>query len=698
MPYLPTGVAALALLLGSVRLGRPCQKVDLVLFCTDALTNFSPGCTTLFVGLKNVGEINSTVLQSEHLSSIRRFVSKDSGITGVAENAFSSLSSLENVTLDGNGLSSVNQNWFGNPATVRELGLSSNRIEALNESDLKGLANLWKLKLNGNRIQTVHPGSFSSQDQLAVLDLSENRLTRLPRQVFTSLKSLTSIGLYGNPWNCSCDAQDFVDSLRELSSSLLADLANVTCETPEHLRGRPLLNLSVCPTTPAPGTPLRNRSTPTTKTPATRQSAKTETSLQSKPTDPPGPTPHEGPPTTSNPNVCTLIAVIAVLCVLLLVVSFMAAMRRRNRSSKAVRPGCPTEGEKKHEEDGMPSPDRSAGRSGHPEEPRRKSFTGIRAKSANAIILSSPFYATEKDKVTSPAEVEAPLEKSGNKNLGSESGAERGGAARPETVATFDPVEERVTQDGDAGQLSENQECAHVNTGVIPYLSIGSAQNKPGPDKDSSEGPGWSPQSGKFIQRISTWPPTAPQWQARCKRREEEGEDVGVFAVWTQSGTVELSEDVKIMMEHPSSTDQSEKQEGRNPNLSPPDGFKPPEAPVAASEVEGLTLSAGSVTQAGTRVREDLETEEHPSQKNSSDVRKDQKRSVTVRQRADDRAAAAAAAAGSKASSGGASPDDETLLSGNEYAFMDLLHEVVQNNGRWTRERWKQIHVNKQRR
>ncbi|XP_021180200.2 uncharacterized protein LOC105937248 [Fundulus heteroclitus] len=367
----------------------------------------------------------------------------------------------------------------------------------------------------------------------------------------------------------------------------------------------------------------------------------------------------------------------------------MAAMRRRNRSSKAVRPGCPTEGEKKHEEDGMPSPDRSAG---HPEEPRRRSFTGIRAKSANAIILSSPFYATEKDKVTSPAEVEAPLEESGKENQGSESGAERGEGARPKTVATFDPVEERVTQDGDAGQLSENQERAHVHTGVVPYLSIGSAQNKARPDKDSSEGPGWSPQRGKVIQRISTWPPTAPQWQARCKRREEEGEDVGGFAVWTQSGTAELSEDVKITMEHPSSSDQSKKQEGRNPNRSPPDGFKPPEAPVGVSEVEGMTLGAGSVT----RVREDLETEEHPSQKNSSDVRKDQKRSVTVRQRADDRAAAAAA--GSKASSGGASPDDETLLSGNEYAFMDLLHEVVQNNGRWTRERWKQIHVNKQRR
>ena len=40
-------------------------------------------------------------------------------------------------------------------------------------------------------------------------------------------------------------------------------------------------------------------------------------------------------------------------------------------------------------------------------------------------------------------------------------------------------------------------------------------------------------------------------------------------------------------------------------------------------------------------------------------------------------------------------PQDENLQQGNEYAFIDLLHEVVQNQGRWTRDRWKQTHLNK---
>lgn len=36
--------------------------------------------------------------------------------------------------------------------------------------------------------------------------------------------------------------------------------------------------------------------------------------------------------------------------------------------------------------------------------------------------------------------------------------------------------------------------------------------------------------------------------------------------------------------------------------------------------------------------------------------------------------------------------DDDKLLENNEYHFIDLLHEVVENHGRWTRDRWRQTH------
>lgn len=49
----------------------------------------------------------------------------------------------------------------------------------------------------------------------------------------------------------------------------------------------------------------------------------------------------------------------------------------------------------------------------------------------------------------------------------------------------------------------------------------------------------------------------------------------------------------------------------------------------------------------------------------------------------------------SRAPHSGGSPKDDSLLLGNEYTFIDLLHEVVENNGRWTRDRWRQTQKNK---
>lgn len=38
------------------------------------------------------------------------------------------------------------------------------------------------------------------------------------------------------------------------------------------------------------------------------------------------------------------------------------------------------------------------------------------------------------------------------------------------------------------------------------------------------------------------------------------------------------------------------------------------------------------------------------------------------------------------------SPCDDVLLENNEYNYINLLHEIVESHGRWTRERWKQTH------
>lgn len=177
------------------------------------LLAFRPGFSTLLMLLKDVGEINSTVLHSDNLVSVTKLRIINSGVTGVTEGALSSFRNLVDLNLEQNLLTEISPSWFSRPAVLTDLNLSGNQIEVLNESTLSGFSNLSNLNLSKNRIRTIDPNCFSSLTNLAVLDLSDNWMTRVSPQVFRSLNA-TRMRLDGNPWDCSCGVEDFVDFLK----------------------------------------------------------------------------------------------------------------------------------------------------------------------------------------------------------------------------------------------------------------------------------------------------------------------------------------------------------------------------------------------------------------------------------------------------------------------------------------------------
>lgn len=411
-------------------------------------------------------------------------------------------------------------------------------------------------------------------------------------------------------------------------------------------------------------------------------------------------------------------------------------------------PGPSNEERNKFEEGSKSGPNQLPGHSekSNPETAWRRPFTGTRAKSANAVLLRSSFCVSVTDQVMLQKETAAQskdTEKQAERKqkLINEAEAEADRVIQAESLSNTDIIEKNEKQANAGKNLGENPHCVSVNTETVPYLSIGT--NPDDPNKQSTNSPGQRSLVGKVLGRISTWPPTAIQWQARCKRKEEEKEDRSdVFTVWTQNEMFKFSNEMKKIANkvkhHPGSAgaqkgDEIEKNQDLQtaPTIKPPvmneadmisrnsESSKPNDKTTSLSEAhthtdvmleeqlkeEEILQDLVTGRQTGSEIQDQNEEEfrslgckpaEGPAHKpsskssNKAEQRREPKGVATCRQRGENRST------GSKAPSGGTSPDDETLLSGNEYAFMDLLHEVVQNNGRWTRERWKQIHVNKQ--
>lgn len=418
-----------------------------------------------------------------------------------------------------------------------------------------------------------------------------------------------------------------------------------------------------------------------------------------------------------------------VLCGLLFGLCFLGVLHWRKRSNKAVTPGCPKDNGNESKEGGSrSSPAQALGCIEKRENNQwdsemgwRRSFTGPRSvKSAHAILFTSPVCASVKDLVTLQTETEARSRVTEN---------QREGQQETEVDGAFETENVRNTPDVYAGSassgknLDKDPHCVVANTDTLPYLTIGINQNKADDfNKQSTGGSGQRSQIGKVMGRISTWPPTAIQWQARCKKMEEEKEEEEGSDVFTVRTPKFPGGGEKML--HPSGSrhdepgDETEKNQMEDllkindalmkvghcqtPKLNdktvsvsetPAHADAKQEEKETVQDPATVRETTGGTRSPNTRdvgqARELKAAEENTDESSEkTEQRKEAKRAVTSRQRAENRGAT-----GSKTPSGGGSPDDETLLSGNEYAFMDLLHEVAQNNGRWTRERWRQTHA-----
>lgn len=345
-------------------------------------------------------------------------------------------------------------------------------------------------------------------------------------------------------------------------------------------------------------------------------------------------------------------------------------------------PGRPTDSERESTADGsIQSPPQQSEGEKEPwdSEVGWRSFAGVRTvKSAHAALCTSPFGAAavkESATVQTDAQPRA-TEKQGKQEEGRD--IQDGVEIEMENENNI-PDEATL----DIEDLHKGSESAGITNDTLPYLSIG--MNPGDADEQPAGGRGQRATVEKVMRRISTWPPAAAEWQARRKRvQEEEGGDV--LDVWPPEVTVEVEK-------AQSSGRRLEKKEGRG--VAP----REDEGKISGAEPDVTLSHIPKPPDEGASVLADVKPQKEETRRDLASAGRTSNETPNPTARGFARAAKADKSArrndATAAEKRGVTPNDETLLSGNEYVFVDLLHEVVQNKGRWTRERWRQTHTSK---
>lgn len=171
---------------------------------------------------------------------------------------FSNSSGLEVLDLSRCNITQIQMGAAGTgPSALTKLFLNHNRLSSLPRGLVSGMFNLTELHLEENHLSHLPQDFLQDQDQIQTLNLRQNRLHFLPASVLKK-PSLTTLDVQDNPWHCSCDFVEEVESVANGNCSLIQGaLANLTCASPPALAGRVVLGLSVAEVCrPAALTPL----------------------------------------------------------------------------------------------------------------------------------------------------------------------------------------------------------------------------------------------------------------------------------------------------------------------------------------------------------------------------------------------------------------------------------------------------------
>ncbi|XP_043846291.1 toll-like receptor 4 isoform X2 [Dromiciops gliroides] len=175
---------------------------------------------------------NAHIILSKNFMGLENLVSLD-----LQHCTLKGLNSLRHLRMAGNSFQdNILPDIFKNLSELVSLNISYCQLEQVHLSTMNSLLQLQVLDISHNNLQTFDPLICMPLSNLQVLNFSYNSITALDGQNLHKLpRTLVSIDLSGNPFDCVCDHQIFFQWVKE-NIQLLNISKPMTCQTPYYMK------------------------------------------------------------------------------------------------------------------------------------------------------------------------------------------------------------------------------------------------------------------------------------------------------------------------------------------------------------------------------------------------------------------------------------------------------------------------------
>lgn len=181
-----------------------------------------------------IPELRRDEFSDANLQNLHKIFLKYCTIQELNRDALKGLTILIELDLSHNSIKELHVGTFNGLVKLRNLVMNNNQIEALDNHLFVDLPFLSRVEFKNNKLKRIDIHAFGQLPVLSAVYLENNELTVLRRETFQRTPKLVHLSLASNPWNCTCELQEFRDFA--LANRLYTPPTD--CNEPQHLKGK----------------------------------------------------------------------------------------------------------------------------------------------------------------------------------------------------------------------------------------------------------------------------------------------------------------------------------------------------------------------------------------------------------------------------------------------------------------------------